>query len=325
MKLVLLTFGGRECSLKILFHYISKYKKYIHEYRIYVATVVQSDIDFMEKFAEENRDFVRTVYLRINGERMKEQCQKEAIWNMAYEDSQEEDTVYLKLDDDVVYLEETLFTDFIQARINHPEPPLMFPLIVNNSFSSWLLQKKNIIKSPFQNHYGDNWPSVYHRIKPYIVEHKPSPQQNSDKIRIGNLVRDHEILCPIGWGNLGYCIEIHNQFIENILSSTKNQTSDFTSETYWGEGGSGFYDFKHSEPMSVNVCAWLGNSLKKYTETYGAVYSDENWWTIYLPIWTNTNNQIYTKTIVSHYAFYRQRELGLDRTDILDKYWKLCV
>lgn len=31
-----------------------------------------------------------------------------------------------------------------------------------------------------------------------------------------------------------------------------------------------------------------------------------------------------TLYIVSHYAFYRQRELGLDQTDILDKYWKLC-
>ena len=62
MKLVVLTFGGRLCSLKILFPLIKKYKQYIHEYRIFIATTIQSDIDYMEKFANEN-DFVKIGYL----------------------------------------------------------------------------------------------------------------------------------------------------------------------------------------------------------------------------------------------------------------------
>lgn len=314
MKLVVLLFGGRECSLKILFHYLSKYKKYIYEFRMYIATVIQSDIDYMEKYAKENSDFVRTIYCKINGEFMKEQAQKEEIWNMAYRDSQEEDTVYLKLDDDVVFLEESLFTDFVKARIENPEPPLLFPLIVNNSFSSWLLQNKNILSYPVENHFGDIWKNVYARIKP-LIENK-----SGHKLIISDYVSNHEILCPMGWGNLYYCVDIHNQFIQNILSSP-NKQSTFTSEMYWNHS---FYELQYAEPNSINVCSWLGSSLKKYMKTYGSIYSDENWWTVYLPIWSNQHNMIYTKTIVAHYAYYKQRELGLDITDILEKYEKLC-
>jgi hypothetical protein len=273
----------------------------------------------MENYAKENSDFVRTIYLRINGKVMTEQCQKEAIWDMAYEDSQEEDTVYLKLDDDVVYLEESLFTDFIQARIDNPEPPLMFPLIVNNTYGSWLLQNKNIISSPFPNHFGENWKHVYKRIQSHILNHIPRNPKEITKLRIGDFVTGNEILCPVGWGNIHYCVDIHSQFIQNLSSQTP---SNFTSTTHWGDHV--FHELTDCEPMSINACSWLGSSLKNYTAKYGPVYHDENWWTVYLPTWTHTRNRIYTKTIVSHYAFYRQRELGLDNTDILDKYWKLC-
>ena len=118
MKLVVLTFGGRECSLKILFPLILKYKQYIHEFRIFVATVIQTDIHYMENFANEN-EFVKTVYLTVNGKRITDNSQKELIWDNAYKLCQEDDTVYLKLDDDIVYFDETLFTDFIEYRINN--------------------------------------------------------------------------------------------------------------------------------------------------------------------------------------------------------------
>ena len=51
MKLTVLTFGGRKKFLEILFSYIEKYEKYIDEYRIYVSTENQEDIDYMIDFA----------------------------------------------------------------------------------------------------------------------------------------------------------------------------------------------------------------------------------------------------------------------------------
>ena len=39
-----------------------------------------------------------------------------------------------------------------------------------------------------------------------------------------------------------------------------------------------------------------------------------------MPTWLNISNSVYGNCIVAHYAYYKQRELGLDKTDILDKY-----
>jgi len=41
MKIVVLTFGGRECYLKILFPLILKYKQHIDEYRLYIAILME--------------------------------------------------------------------------------------------------------------------------------------------------------------------------------------------------------------------------------------------------------------------------------------------
>lgn len=54
MRIILVTFGGREVSLQILFNYVNRYSKYISEYHIYVATTNTSDIAFMQGFASKN-------------------------------------------------------------------------------------------------------------------------------------------------------------------------------------------------------------------------------------------------------------------------------
>ena len=107
MKLVVLTFAGRECYMKILFNLILKYKKFIHEYRLYVATTIQSDIKFMENFAASN-DFVKIEYCKVNNEIILDD--KELIWDTAYKSCQEDDIVYLKIDDDILYFDESIIS-----------------------------------------------------------------------------------------------------------------------------------------------------------------------------------------------------------------------
>lgn len=307
MKLVVLTFGGRECSLKILFPLILKYKKYIHEFRIFVATVIQSDIDYMEKFASEN-DFVQTIYLMIDGKRITDNSQKELIWNNAYNSCQEEDTVYLKLDDDIVYFDETLFTDFIQYRIHNRNPPILYPIIINNTITSVILQENGIYNPVVKSNILNSWKNTYTRINPHIIQNK------TKRLRIGDFVADHEILCPISWGNIQYCYDLHSQFLNDIEKGNV-QKYYFPNNIV----------LKEAEPVSINVCSWIGSDLKEYIKNYGDVYHDENYLSVYLPIWSGRSNEIYCKSVVSHYAYYKQRELGLDNTDILDRYYHFTV
>lgn len=293
MKLVVLTFAGRECSMKILFKLIIKYKKYINEYRLYVATTIQSDIDYMESFATSN-DFVKIIYCKGD---------KELIWDTAYKSCQEEDSVYLKLDDDIVYFDETLFTDFINYRVNNKNAPIIYPVIINNHFISWKLQEKNIINPELKTNIGNTWVNTYKRIRNHIIANKHL------RLRIGDFTRGDEVLCPIAWGNLKYCYDLHNNFIEDIKNN--NLQKYYLRENV---------TLENCEVVSINACSWLGSNLKEYTEKYGTIYYDECWLSLYLPTWSGDKNIIYGNCVVSHYSYYRQRELGLDSTDILERY-----
>lgn len=300
MKLVVLTFAGRECYLKILFPLILKYKQYIHEYRLYVATTIQSDIDYMEKFAAEH-DFVKTVYCYIDGKLiLDDKC---LTWNNAYKSCQEDDTVYLKLDDDIVYFDESLFTDFVQYRIVNPTPPLLYPVIINNHFISWMLQERGVYNPEIKSKIGNTWNSTVARVYQHIIDNK------KNKLRVGDFISNSEILCPVAWGNLKYCYDLHDQFLKDL------QRDDI--EKYKFDNN---IVLTNSPAVSINACAWIGSDLKQLMVNYAEMNEDEPWWSVYVPIWTGRANEIYGKSIVGHYAYYRQREMGLDDTDILERY-----
>jgi len=300
MKLVVLTFGGRECSLQILFLLILKYKQYIDEFRLYIATTIQTDIDYMEKFANEN-NFVKTIYCTINGKKILDD--RELIWDNAYKSCQEDDTVYIKLDDDIVYFDETLFTDFVEYRIKNRNAPILYPVIINNTITSPLLEKYGIYNATSKSTILHTWPNTYQRIFLNIYK-------NRDKrIKIGDIVNHNEILCPVSWGNLQYCYELHSQFLNDI--------SNGNIKKYYLKNN---IILENSEPISINACSWIGEELRKYIKEYGDIYHDENYLSIYLPIWSGNKNEIYSNCVVSHYAYYKQRELGLDNTDILHRY-----
>ena len=57
-------------------------------------------------------------------------------------------TVLLKLDDDVVYIDQRRFRDFINFRIRHPEHMLLFPNIVNNAVAAYFQQRVQHVLPP---------------------------------------------------------------------------------------------------------------------------------------------------------------------------------
>ena len=300
MKLVLITFAGNKKYLEILFSYILKYKKYIDEYKLFVATTNREDIEYMNDFKKNNEDFVKMEYYKENGNIILNDRNK--IWDYAYSICQDDDTIYLKLDDDIVFLEESLFTDFIKYR-ETSDAPLLYPVIINNIYFSNLFSNKNIYDNNLKGNMIETWPITYRRIKPFIE----SKKQKKD-IKIGKITELREVLCPISWGNLNYCVGLHNLFIEKLK---KNEIQCFYMDNHI---------VRNKFPVSISCCSWKGNQLKKINQSIGNVFDDEPWWTIWMPTWLDKNNEVYGKTIVGHYSYYKQRELGLDNTDILKKY-----
>jgi hypothetical protein len=61
--------------------------------------------------------------------------------------TQDADTIYLRLDDDVVWLEPGFFETLLRFRIAHPRYFLVMPLIINNALCTSILQSCGKIKS----------------------------------------------------------------------------------------------------------------------------------------------------------------------------------
>ena len=57
-----------------------------------------------------------------------------------YKKCVEPNTIYFKLDDDVVWMEPGLIEKMVQFRIENPHYFLVSPLVINNSLSTYLLQ-----------------------------------------------------------------------------------------------------------------------------------------------------------------------------------------
>jgi len=146
MKVVLVTFGGRKPTLEILFGYVNKYKHYIDEYKIFIATENMDDIEYMENFAKQ---FEKAKIIYTVDELGISISDKNRIWDNAYKQCQKEDEVYIKLDDDIVYFDETLFTIFLEYRINNPDIPLLFPAIINNIYTSLSIKSVSLSFSVF--------------------------------------------------------------------------------------------------------------------------------------------------------------------------------
>jgi hypothetical protein len=54
--------------------------------------------------------------------------------------------VYIRLDDDVVFIEKGFFDKLYKYRIEHPDPFLVYGNIINNSIISHLHQNNNLVK-----------------------------------------------------------------------------------------------------------------------------------------------------------------------------------
>lgn len=174
-KVVVNTAAGRRRYMQYLVPPILN-ADIVDRYDIWINTVDRVDIEFFEKMAEH--------YPKVN-----------LVWqpdgivdgiksiNAFYKECCDEDTIYMKLDDDVVWFEPELFEKMVKFRVDNPEYFLVSPLVINNALSTYLLQVH-------------------------------------DKIRLDQYYNSqcaHRTLCLDGW----FAADLHNWFMENYLKDDR--------------------------------------------------------------------------------------------------------
>ena len=134
-KVVVVTPAGREEYLLILRKYIEREmnKGIIDGWQLWQNTDIQSDIDYMEKISLENSKIgIRKIH---NGKYDPFKI------NSFFVFAQESDTIYLRLDDDIVFIEDNAIENLLKCRIDNSNAFIVCANIVNNTILNCVHQE----------------------------------------------------------------------------------------------------------------------------------------------------------------------------------------
>jgi hypothetical protein len=137
MRKILVTPAGRKRYLEVLLSNLKKVKNEFDEWILWVNTNDKSDIAYMEQIEIEN-DFIKLQKSKISIDGNK------SIYHF-FKECVDENSVYIRLDDDIVYIETNSLNKIFEFRISNPQYFLVYGNIVNNAITSYLYQKKGIL------------------------------------------------------------------------------------------------------------------------------------------------------------------------------------
>lgn len=180
-KCVVVTPAGRKKYLEVLVQYILKEKDFIDEYRIWVNTNDESDVAYCQYLAD-TYDFITLDFSADN-------CtNKGNAWaiHSFFPNCIENNTIYIRLDDDIVWLEDNFIQKIYKFRLNNPQYFLVYANILNNAIVDHIRQRLGCF---------ENCGYLKHRIFGY------------------------ECMDPVGWGNPDAAYFKHEQFLKDITSN----------------------------------------------------------------------------------------------------------
>ena len=131
-KIIVNTAAGRRRYMQYLIPYIVS-SEVVDRYDIWINTHNGADIEFFKRIADAFPK-VNLVWQPdgvVNGNKS---------INAFYKACIEPDTIYFKLDDDIVWMEPGLIEKMVRFRVDNPQYFLVSPLVINNALSTYLLE-----------------------------------------------------------------------------------------------------------------------------------------------------------------------------------------
>lgn len=137
-KIVCCTAAGRMRYMQYIIPYVVT-SDVVDRYDIWVNTTNMEDIECFRMLA--------LKFPKINLIYQPEGiCSGVSSINSFYRFCTEKDTIYIKVDDDIVWMQPGIFEEMVAFRVAHREAFLVTPQVVNNSISSYLWQVKGVLR-----------------------------------------------------------------------------------------------------------------------------------------------------------------------------------
>jgi len=193
-KVVCFTPWGRELTASILYKYLKRDHEagIVDEWQLWENTDPdqQTDRDYAHKLHIEN-DWI--TYVAYPGKVEERVFPKQLNTGRFYQLCQEPDTIYVRFDDDIVWVEPNAIERLVRARIEYKHPFVVFPLIWNNATCSYYLQQ------------GEQMPSWW------------------------GVVESSYCMDPMGWRNPQFAEGIHGHLLEMIKTDQVDKLFMHTS------------------------------------------------------------------------------------------------
>lgn len=182
-KVVAWTPYGREETMSILVKYMERdvMAGIVDEYHLYMNTDPEQERD--REYAQELNEEYAWIVLQERPAHLKVLRPKQLNTGRYYRYAIEPNTVYVRLDDDIVYVHENAIERLVRRKIGSPSL-VCFPVIWHNAVCSYYLQQFGKI------------PKEFGEVKePYCMD-------------------------SIGWADAGFAESIHNLLLDHIQEDT---------------------------------------------------------------------------------------------------------
>ena len=267
--------------MRNLVPYLLKNRNVIDEHHFWLNTNNPEDICFIESLQREY-----PAFFKIN---RKETFNKHSLFDSIWQywvDYTDEDTIYIRFDDDICFIAPGAVEELIRFRMSHPEPLLVFGNIINNAICSHLLQKKGVIP--------DGWGKV-----------------------------SYDCMDRNGWKNPRFAELVHRKFLSDFR---KGRLDDWKTEDWTIEDCRRFsinvisWFGKDLKPVDEVRIRDLKNSGVINNFTGEPVEGEEPFISQVLPGRFSRPCMICGKAVFAHFAFYTQRPYLEGATNLLECY-----
>ena len=133
MDVEIVTPAGRKKSLEILYNYLKYQKKDFKQWTLWLNTTNHIDINYCKQLKKEN-SWIKTIDLDVhfNG--------SHSIYSF-FKHSCDPNKIYIRLDDDIVWIEKDFIRKLSAFRNQNPEYFLVYGNIINNAVIDHLQQR----------------------------------------------------------------------------------------------------------------------------------------------------------------------------------------
>jgi len=152
MRVVSVTPAGRRRYIEILVPHLLSQRHVIDEHHWWLNTNVAEDIAYIHQLCAEHPDFFRVCVKPFDASK----THGENIWKF-FIDFAQPGTVYVRFDDDIVWMADDAVERIVRFRTEHPQPLLVLGNIVNNSNCSAAHQQAGLISKQHASRNPNAW------------------------------------------------------------------------------------------------------------------------------------------------------------------------